>query len=707
MSLSLVVAVLLLSSKPASGISASTHSDARALLPAHPRLILTPERAAAVLALASSPDAFAREFVARTLAQAAWENFTVHHGMQQHLGAIVARPFVQAVYSLCVGAALTASPPSTPPLGDALPGGFRAAAVVLLLNAASASEWEPGGVISLTSGETLHGAGLAFDWLRDLLSPTQRVAVVEGIVDKGLAPVRAALSASPPPWAESFVSTRSNWNTVVLGGAVIACLAIEGEPGAPPWVADLRAAAVANLLAWSVPAWAPDGAWPEGPNYAGYTVRYLVPTIASLVTATGSDAGMRSVPGVLAAPRYLSAVVAPTLPLPSLYYYFDARVTPETVSSYLALAAWAGDAPAAARIKALLVALAPGSQANDTETTSMNAPVAVLYYTPLGAPGDDAALPLVTRFADVHVVTTRSSWAEEGATFIGFKGLNTTGNWAHTHLDQGSFVFYTHGQAFAQDLGSDSYSAPGYFSGSRFNLLRTNISGHNTLSFSGRDPQCDVLAMYAANCTPAPIVVFNASGVQHAGLGRAPAARASRAAAPLAVDVFAVLNLTEGLEHLRLPGLRRVQRGFIIGADRTQLVTVDEIEFASPVAATPFISDDAAPPVPPLWWTLHTVANVSLSSDATVATLSTFNVSVPVTVAFLPAASACAGAAFSTHALDLAPPLLPAPGVTVLRLTAPVPQACARIVVAVGVQPPGVGAGVRPLREWQEQGPLA
>jgi len=31
--------------------------------------------------------------------------------------------------------------------------------------------------------------------------------------------------------------------------------------------------------------------------------------------------------------------------------------------------------------------------------------------------------------------------------------------------------------------------------------------------------------------------------------------------------------------------------------------------------------------------------------------------------------------------------------------------ACSRIVVAVGVAPPGVGAGVRPLDEWQSSGP--
>ena len=54
-----------------------------------------------------------------------------------------------------------------------------------------------------------------------------------------------------------------------------------------------------------------------------------------------------------------------------------------------------GDAPAAAAVKAALAAVAPGIPANDTETTALNAPLALLYYTPLGAPGEERALPLI------------------------------------------------------------------------------------------------------------------------------------------------------------------------------------------------------------------------------------------------------------------------------------------------------------------------
>lgn len=636
-----------------------------AALPTHPNLILTPARAAFLRQLPSSPDPFAQLFIARTLAQAATLHFDA---AAASTGAPNARTIVQTVYTLGVAAALS---------GNAT---FSAIGASSFLHAALAPSWDTNGSVpELNTGEMLHATALGLDWFYAELSPTNRSDVVAAIVAR-LALIRDALSASPPPWSIAFVSTESNWNMVILGGTVIATLAVEHEPGAPSWVSQLRADALANIMAWSAGGWGPSGAWPEGVNYGGYTTRYIVPLIASLLSATGSDGGLRALPGVLAAPRWLVASLAPTRPFPELWAYFDARGTPETIASYLALAAWAKDAAAAAGVKRLLTALAPQSPIDDGETTAMNAPLACLYYTPLGAPGDDAALPLVEHWAGPLTAAARSSWTDENATFIGFKAHNTSALWAHTHLDGGSFVFANEGQWFAQELGSDSYAAPGYFSKSRFQLYRTNISGHNTISFGGRNPFCEVLATYASDCPASPMRVFNATP-----------ARAG-AAGPLTVDAFAVVNLTAGFARA-IPGVRRVERGFIVGGGRAQLVTVDEVEV------------DGATELP-IWWSLHTVANVSLAPGSATATLTTWNTTWAVTVSFLAGASDCAAAAFSVAPLNLLPPLVPTPSVSVLRLVAGDARACSRVVVAVGVSPPGVGEGVRPLEEWEVEGPL-
>jgi len=206
----------------------------------------------------------------------------------------------------------------------------------------------------------------------------------------------------------------------------------------------------------------------------------------------------------------------------------------------------------------------------------------------------------------------------------------------------------------------------------RFNLYRTNVSGHNTVSFGGRDPLCRVLGKYADDCPAAPFAAFNATP------------------ATPGVDVFAVVNLTDG--YARAGVARGTARGFIVRGGATELVTVDEVDgFAGPV-----------------WWTIHTVANVTLAPGARAATLTTWNTTLPVAVTFLSSASDCADATFSVAPLDLAPPLVPTPGVSVLRLAAPAGARCARIVVDVGTGAlAGVGAGVRPLAQWAERGPFA
>ena len=632
-------------------------------LPAHPRLILTAERAATLAALPSSSDAFAQLFVSRTLAQADVQVLARRPRGLAASGAPNARETVQSVYTLGVAEKLSGNET------------FSARAIEIFLHAAMAPSWDANASVpQLPTGEMLHAVGLAFDWFYSDLTPANRSAVVSAIIERLLL-IQAALSPSPPPWAVAFVSTHSNWNTVILAGTVIASLAIEGEAGVPSWVPQLRADALANIAAWSGRAWAPVGAWPEGVNYGGYTARYLVPLVESLLSATGGDGGLREL-GVLGAPRWLVASVAPTRPFPELWAYFDARGTPETIASYVAIAEWSKDAAAAASVKQLLVALAPQSPDDDDETTAMNAPLACLYYSPPGA-GD--ALPLVNFFPGPLTATARSSWEDVNATFIAFKGHNTSDLWAHTHLDAASFVYATHGQWFAQELGSDNYDAPGYFSPSRFNLYRTNVSGHNTLSFGGRDPECKVLATYSSVCPSSPFVTMNTSVLGTRG----------------GVDTFAVINMTAGFVAAPIQGVLRAARGFIVTNERTALVTVDEIDVETSASDLP------------VWWSMHTVANVSLAAAGPPsATLTTWNVSVAVTVALLNA-DECVGAAFNVAPVTFTPPELPAPGASVLRLTAHDARLCKRIIMSVGVGIVNVSAsGVRPLDDWGAQGPL-
>ena len=629
----------------------------------HPRLILTSDRINFISTLPSSTDPFAVLFVSRTIQQSesSIQRLYYRNSVNEN-SAPDARYIVQDVYNLAVTSALTKN--ST----------YSLCGCELFLRAALNPSWDTNNSIpQLNTGEMLHIIGLAFDWFYDLLTPENRSDVVKAISEHLLL-IKDALSSTPPSWSTAFVNSSSNWNMVILSGTIIASLAIEGESGEPDWNVQLRKDALSNILAYSAPSWGPSGAWPEGLNYGGYTARYMTPLIACLLSSTGNDAGLRSLPGVLQSPRWLIANMAPTLPFPVLWDYFDSRKTPETIASYLAIAVWANDAPAAAGIKRLLTSLAPSIPLNDTETTAWNAPLACLYYSTLGSIGEDAQLPVLSNWDGPITAAMRSSWMDN-ATFIAFKGHNTTSLWAHTHLDGGSFVFVTQGQYFAQDLSSDEYSAPGYFSPTRFNLYRTNVSGHNTISFAGRNPLCKVISTYSSDCPPSPMTVFNITGESDD------------------VSAFSVVNLTEGFVRAPILGVQRVERGFIVGKEQSQLVTVDEVDFNQTI------------PTLPLWWTMHTVANISIQ-NSTLLTLTTWNTTAIIKISILNSSN-CLDAQFTISPLNLVPPLLPSPGINVIRIVAPA-SSCKRLVVAIGEDPPSFHySSIRPISEWRENGPFS
>jgi hypothetical protein len=112
-----------------------------------------------------------------------------------------ARYLLQALYSLVMAEAANASSPTPNPgspfvqhaVGFALQGG------------ALRPEWDANGTVELNTGEMLHAAGVALDWLYPVLNATARAALTTAIVETGLTNVRAALTgAPPPPWAVAF-----------------------------------------------------------------------------------------------------------------------------------------------------------------------------------------------------------------------------------------------------------------------------------------------------------------------------------------------------------------------------------------------------------------------------------------------------------------------------------------------------------------------
>jgi hypothetical protein len=182
------------------------------------------------------------------------------------------------------------------------------------------------------------------------------------------------------------------------------------------------------------------------------------------------------------------------------------------------------------------------------------------------------SLPLDKYFRNAEIVTMRSAWNDRDALFLGFKAGDNKAN--HSNLDLGSFVLDAEGVRWFVDLGADNYNLPGYFGGQRWTYYRMRAESHNTLvinptSQPDQDPRAAT-----------KIVRFDS--------------KPDRA--------FAIANLTAPYaKHAT-----EVRRGVAL-LDRKQVLIEDELKCAAPAD---------------VWWFAHTPAEVILSSDGRIATLS-------------------------------------------------------------------------------------
>lgn len=302
-------------------------------LPPHPRLLLTPARAAAITALVATDaqaGAYFRNLTAQAAAQLPLPPVTRPPDGGNVLGA--ARLALLRTYVFGAMWRLT---------GNAT---FAARGVAeVLCYTTQWSNWQPI-ANALVMGELSHAAAIGLDWFADYVNASARDAIVSGLVERGAAPFAAAYAGGPSTTWWECAST--NWCSVTNSGAGLSALALLGEAGAPAWVNDLLANATrrAKCSAEAPPGLgtggglAPDGAWWEGPMYSGYVLRYIVPFATALAAVTG-DASLLNAPGLADAPLFQVASMDGAW----LYHnYADALETQETVAMLLALAGQSG-----------------------------------------------------------------------------------------------------------------------------------------------------------------------------------------------------------------------------------------------------------------------------------------------------------------------------------------------------------------------------
>ncbi len=359
-------------------------------------------------------------------------------------------------------------------------------------------DWNP--IHFLDTAEMTHAVAVGYDWLYAALTPAQRTAVAQAIIDKGLTPGRMSYDGTAIAAVSYWTGVTHNWNNVVNGGLTIGALAVgDVDPDLASYVAHEALTRLPGAMA----NYAPDGAWPEGVSYWEYATEYTGYTIAALETALGSDLGLGDVPGFAQTGDVPVHMVGPTGQRFNWADDGEPRFAPSV--------------PFLFRLAERFGRALDWQQAMDhTEPHALD----VVWYRP--APGVPTDPPRDHLFSGVDVATMRSAWGDPAALFVATKGGTPAEN--HNQMDLGSFVLERGGQRFAIDLGRENYNLPGYWenwaTGRRWTYYRSRAEGHNTLvvdadACEDQDPAADATIVRFAASEAAAFSVTDLSGAYH------------------------------------------------------------------------------------------------------------------------------------------------------------------------------------------------
>ncbi len=519
------------------------------LRPAHPRLLLTPAREAALRETARA-DPFLQTLLAhlRATADQALSEPVVEHRL--------VGPRLLAQSRACIAKVWTLS------LAFRWFGDERHAARALreLRAAAAFPDWNPSHL--LDTAELCAAFAIGYDWLHDYLPPGDRAFLRLALIEKGLLPGRAA-------YEKQVAARENNWNPVCNAGFLLAALAIAGDEPAPAReFLPLMRASLPRALAH----YAPDGAWFEGPGYWQYGTTYLAILLDALDTALGGDAGLSDAPGLARTGEFFRQSVGPSL---EMFNYADSGTEPGSCPALFWLARRHAR-PALAdferellvRYFALLGQKRAGIDRNELKLG--NLPTAdLLYssrfyaleivwypifgYTAPAAAGGAAPVPSALFRGPTDVAFLRASPASPARFYIGLKGAGIPDN--HAHLDAGSFVLDARGLRWAADLGPDNYDLPDYFSknetGKRWTYFRLGSLSHNIVTINGQNQR--------AGCR-APVVAFTAAPARaHAVIDLTDAYRGQLAAARRGIALIddRLVLIQDELTPLRAGGTAR------------------------------------------------------------------------------------------------------------------------------------------------------
>ena len=435
---------------------------------------------------------------------------------------------------------------------------FSRRALADMQTAAAFPDWNPSHFLDVA--EMSLALAIGYDWLHPQLGAEDRATIRRALREKALELGRAAY-ASGAADRFKFVHKPTNWNQVCNGGLIAAALAVAEDD---PALAEFVIEGALRSIPTGLRAYAPDGAYPEGPGYWAFGSSYTVITLALLQSALGRSFGLERTPGFDRTAAYMAHMRGPS---GLAFNYADGTPHVSFSPAFTWLAQHFSQPALLAQARSILAGEL-GSRRSEVARERFFALNAIWFPAAGSAPAEPLPRDARVRGA-AQTAGFRRAWDDPRAIFVGLKGGSNHVN--HSHLDLGSFVLDADGVRWAHDLGREDYNLPGYFGDQRWSYFRLNNFSHNTIGFAGTLQPADAVA---------PIVAFESGDKWSA----------------------AVVDLSSLYPKQKVTAKRTVAL-----LDRTRVLVEDNIAGL-----------DGAKP---LRWAMLTDAKISVSNDGRTATL--------------------------------------------------------------------------------------
>ena len=323
----------------------------------------------------------------------------------------------------------------------------------------------------LMTGENALTFGLAYDWLYDALSDTERQRLREGAERRALQPYLDAVVRETPM---SWHTARHNWNTVCNGGATVLALALGAESKLTPHV--LERSVPAMEVYWQQ--LGDDGGWDEGTGYWSYGHRYGL-IAAEALRRSGHEAGAAvfARPGVRQT-GYFPFVFNPGRDLSASFGDSNRRANDPIL--YLLGREYSNPDFVWFQDRAPLLALTRDGWPQEA---------LALVWRPIGEGWLPERQPAFTPKVDPVYAFNSIGWGmmatsqPDPAAFLAFKNGSLAAN--HTHLDLNHVTVGVGDRLVLRELGSRPYPAD-YFGPQRYGYYEISTAGHNTVLIGGR-----------------------------------------------------------------------------------------------------------------------------------------------------------------------------------------------------------------------------